>query len=637
MCAFSTSETHDSPNRYRRNSIQVSSYGHARSISIGGVVSSVGRSLFGDLLKPEHRLLLQRERDVLLRLRALANELAPGTEDAGILGEAIAQVDDVFMVVCCGEFNAGKSTFVNALLGGKFVEEGVLPTTAKINILRRGRENDQIIRRPYVDPLGNTLDDVEEVLVPVDWLEKVALVDTPGTNAVILRHERLTQRIVPRADIVIFLTSADRPFSESERKFLEQISGWRKKVVLVVNKMDILETAEQKHAVEDFVRRNGSDLLGGETHVFSVSARDALQAKISAKPQIPSVGPGAKQWKESQFEALEAHMHKVLSVDERIRAKILSPLGVAERILESSLTISKSRLKTLETDLATLKLVDEQMHAFMQDMERDIRYETLQVSRLVSDMVNRAESFFDRRFRIMEFTGLFDSKKLQKDFDNAVLADLRGDVARVTLDLSSLVASRARTQSLAVLDYVGRRPGNHADGMLGKVQDTHFEGLRRDLLGSLGDAVENVMKGYTKERELELLTDTVHKTLLQATAVQVGAAVGGLAAAHVFDPSGGILTASGLAISGLLVMPWQRRRAKQAFKERAETIGKSMDKALATHLDRELRHVHTRIMDSVAPYARFVRVETTKSESITESLCAVQRDLRDLRKEAAKV
>jgi hypothetical protein len=31
-------------------------------------------------------------------------------------------------------------------------------------------------------------------------------VDTPGTNAVVLEHERLTQRIVPRADIVIFLT-----------------------------------------------------------------------------------------------------------------------------------------------------------------------------------------------------------------------------------------------------------------------------------------------------------------------------------------------------------------------------------------------------------------------------------------------
>ena len=42
-----------------------------------------------------------------------------------------------------GEFNTGKSTVINALLGNNYLEEGVLPTTNIINILKykRGKEN----------------------------------------------------------------------------------------------------------------------------------------------------------------------------------------------------------------------------------------------------------------------------------------------------------------------------------------------------------------------------------------------------------------------------------------------------------------------------------------------------------------
>ena len=54
-------------------------------------------------------------------------------------------------------------------------------------------------------------------------------------------HERLTTDFVPRADLVLFVTSADRPFTETERAFLETIRGWGKKIVIVINKVDIFE------------------------------------------------------------------------------------------------------------------------------------------------------------------------------------------------------------------------------------------------------------------------------------------------------------------------------------------------------------------------------------------------------------
>eukprot|EP00953_Heterococcus_sp_UTEX-ZZ885_P040363 20637-Heterococcus_DN1.PRE.4 len=117
--------------------------------------------------------------------------MQPGSEDLAILAEIIAQVDDVFMVIVVGEFNSGKSTFINALLGDRYVAEGVLPTTASINILRKSEPGvTEVLTRPYKDPLASSsrsslatsattsLDGVQEIRVPVAWLDSVALVRT---------------------------------------------------------------------------------------------------------------------------------------------------------------------------------------------------------------------------------------------------------------------------------------------------------------------------------------------------------------------------------------------------------------------------------------------------------------------------
>lgn len=42
------------------------------------------------------------------------------------------------------------------------------------------------------------------------------IVDTPGTNVILQRQQRLTEEFVPRADLLLFVISADRPLTESE-------------------------------------------------------------------------------------------------------------------------------------------------------------------------------------------------------------------------------------------------------------------------------------------------------------------------------------------------------------------------------------------------------------------------------------
>lgn len=66
--------------------------------------------------------------------------------------------------------------------------------------------------------------------------------DTPGTNVILERQQRLTEEFVPRADLVLFIMSADRPCTDSEVRFLKYIRQWGKKVVFVLNKVDIFDS-----------------------------------------------------------------------------------------------------------------------------------------------------------------------------------------------------------------------------------------------------------------------------------------------------------------------------------------------------------------------------------------------------------
>jgi len=160
----------------------------------------------------EHELAI-RELAALDRLSILLDAFPATDEDRERIAEAKIRLESLFLLVIAGEFNSGKSAFINALIGTDIMPEGVTPTTALINLLTYGEKQSE---RMLAD--GSI-----ERTYPAAFLEDITVVDTPGTNAIVREHEALTQHFVPNADIVFFVTSADRPFTESERAFMEDI------------------------------------------------------------------------------------------------------------------------------------------------------------------------------------------------------------------------------------------------------------------------------------------------------------------------------------------------------------------------------------------------------------------------------
>jgi len=90
------------------------------------------------ILTQKQEDVLNAERQVLNDLRTALIQFGADTQDSQTLSESITQLDELFLLVVVGEFNAGKSAFINALLGQKLLIEGVTPTTTQINLLRYG-------------------------------------------------------------------------------------------------------------------------------------------------------------------------------------------------------------------------------------------------------------------------------------------------------------------------------------------------------------------------------------------------------------------------------------------------------------------------------------------------------------------
>ena len=150
--------------------------------------------------------LVALERKLVLRVRdALAKSDGPRA-DLDRLASLVHEMDELFLLVIVGEYNSGKSTFINALLGDEVFEMGDLPTTRAISILRYGESG----------PAETIAPNVQLYHYPLEVLRDLDIVDTPGTNSIERMEEEITREFVPRADLVLFVTSLLQPLTASE-------------------------------------------------------------------------------------------------------------------------------------------------------------------------------------------------------------------------------------------------------------------------------------------------------------------------------------------------------------------------------------------------------------------------------------
>ena len=152
------------------------------------------------------------------------------------------QLKSPFSIFICGEFNAGKSSLLNHLGESAIAPVGILPTTKEIE---------------SYNPEG---------------LGGLVFIDSPGTNSIIDQHQELTENYLKQADIILFLTSIERPLSKSEQDFLTIVDNtWARKVIVGVNKID-LATPEEVNQVTNYIAEGLSNIFTEAPPIFPISS-----------------------------------------------------------------------------------------------------------------------------------------------------------------------------------------------------------------------------------------------------------------------------------------------------------------------------------------------------------------------------
>ncbi|HEU4524903.1 MAG TPA: dynamin family protein [Gemmatimonadales bacterium] len=561
-----------------------------------------------------------REQELLGRLARALEAFGPDVDPSDLqrFREATSQLAGLFLLVIAGEFNSGKSSFINALLGERVLPEGVTPTTDRINLLRHGPAVTEHALEAYL----------LERTHPAELLRELSVVDTPGTNAVIRRHEELTRDFVPRADLVLFVTSADRPFSESEREFLERIREWGKKIVFIVNKIDILAGETDRTEVLAYVRENAAALLGETPHVFPVSARLAVQARASGDDAL---------WEQSGFDAVEEYLLKTLDQEERIRLKLLNPLNVGLRLSGRYKEAAFERLKLLSQDIEALQSIDAQLALFHQDMLRDFEPRLARLDLLLNEMEGRGQRFFEETIRISRIRSLLDSESIKRAFEREVVGDTPQQLEAEVGRLIDWIVERNLKVWQDVNQFVDRRRLSlHQESMLGEVPTT-FSYNRQALLDSVGRVSREVVGGYDRDREARAIANEVQGTfattaLAEAGAIGLGALVATVVTGAAADLTG-ILLAAALAVGGFYVIPRKRRQAQQDFRRRVQEIRTRLKEGLTRQVHHEVTQSTDRINEAIAPYRRFVHGQQQRINEARGELVATEDALLRLRGE----
>jgi small GTP-binding protein len=534
--------------------------------------------------------------------------------DAATLAESFRQLDELFLLVVVGEFNAGKSAFINALVGEPVLDEGVTPTTSQIHLIRYGAKTSTEV----------LTSGVRLVTAPVDFLKDLHIVDTPGTNAIIREHERLTADFVPRADFVLFVTSADRPFTETERAFIEIIRGWGKKIVLVVNKIDIFERPEELDEVLAFVGNAAAEALGLRPPIFPVSARLAGRAK-RGQPAV---------WSASRFEALERYLHDSLDERSRFRLKLASPLGVADVLARRYLGVSEEHLGLLASDTAALDDIDRQLAQYRADLNRGFELRMSAVEKVLLEMEARGHQYFDDTLRLGRVFDLVNRARVQREFEEKVVADAPRQIERAVFDIIDWLVDQDYRQWQSVSARLATRQRVHGDRILGSSEIGTFHEDRSRLLDSVGRESQRVVDTYDRRRESEQIANGARTAVaataaMSAGALGLGAIVSAVATTAAADITG-IVMAGLVAALGFLIIPARRRKARAEIRAKVSSLIGDLRKALNAEFQRAQELSAHRFADAMGPYSRFVRAERERWAKHRTSLTALRTRVEQL-------
>lgn len=328
-------------------------------------------------------------------------------------------------LVVLGEFNHGKSTVINALLGDDVLPMGITPTTAVITHLVHAEEPVVTIQppnhgKPYtiayegmeaaVRESGDEGEEPEyvEIGYPNEVLKNsLVLVDTPGVNDISRQKVEITYGYLPRADVILYVLDATQVLKKSEVTFIRDrlLKSSSDRIIFVLNKIDALSPDDIEEVVQ-YARERLEQLLG-PVELFTFSGRKALQAQQKGS-DLPAEFQKFQSYLQSFLQEQRAYiiLDAALSGGLRVSGLLQQNLaikrhgyGLERDELERRIQAVRGRLKESRRLIAeNTQLIDTRVAGIAATAKHNLRVFSEQFSEQLPMQIERADAGDVKKF-----------------------------------------------------------------------------------------------------------------------------------------------------------------------------------------------------------------------------------------------
>jgi GTP-binding protein EngB required for normal cell division len=207
-------------------------------------------------------------------------------------------------IAVLGRFKAGKSSFLNHLLGRALLPVGVIPVTAVVTEIQWGPADRAWVtfsdgRREEV-PLDTIAGYIAEEqnpenrkqvarlhveLTSMERYRGIRFVDTPGLESVFEHNTDASLEWLPNVGLALVAVGVDPPLSQHDIELIRNLSRYTPNISLLLTKVDVLEEKE-RNQVREFVQKQLTRYWNGTVPVFPYSTRpgfEQLRRELDAK------------------------------------------------------------------------------------------------------------------------------------------------------------------------------------------------------------------------------------------------------------------------------------------------------------------------------------------------------------------